>query len=57
MEAKDTRSLLRRVLLLLRQMRKCDECVAPIDAACHRHEAEVRRLEQDVREALGSWPN
>lgn len=45
--------LLQRLLLLMVRIRTCDkECVKPADF-CETHERDWKRLERDVKKALG----
>ena len=48
-----SRSLLQRLLLLMTRIRVCNqECATPADF-CETHERDWKRLEKDVRKALG----
>jgi hypothetical protein len=47
------RLLLQRLLLLIKNVHFCTECVSVEQGSCESHELAWKRLERDARKALG----
>jgi len=54
---KMARAALKLWLDLYSKQVKCEECIPPKDAVCHKHDAEVARLIQSTRRLLATGPN